>query len=481
MWGQVDNAPTHQERDVGRQHQRTMAPAVIGLLVAGGAGLFAYRTMGVPESSSVPQHGDFLVAEIPAPTPGLEALPEPALSNLGGTGFADAAGPSLLAKVSATSSAAPVTISSPEDRFLASKRIRSISRGSALLAESFNAVEITPPLPRVAKSTGIATQEFGVQRSVSAKKLVASSGSLANIAPSSHTDVAEIPPVLTSELKASEFSRPGELSPTEIEKTASTALPTGSPLAELPEPSSQSGPSANFAQVPQDGVLEISNGLTSEHKAFESSRLGESPISVGEEAADPLMRTDGPVAESSQSSFDLGSKDASSPAEQLGSAQIGKVLGSANLTPEESTRIDEMLDHITERARQPASLAPKAQGVSALTVVIEQQAGSPSFAASPPITSGAGKAAAAFQQHYAMISLNGQGFAAIPLRASSDQVSLHLGTFLSLFKSSMAAEQYARLSSAQAADQYIRLETMRAAGIDITYDAKRDVLNLASP
>jgi hypothetical protein len=84
-----------------------------------------------------------------------------------------------------------------------------------------------------------------------------------------------------------------------------------------------------------------------------------------------------------------------------------------------------------------------------------------------------------YTQHYTISRLNGFEIGAIPLRfTGDDQSSIHLRTFLSLFRSKMDPRLFDKLSAAQVADQYVSFTTLRDAGFSVNYDPKHDLLIL---
>ena len=84
-----------------------------------------------------------------------------------------------------------------------------------------------------------------------------------------------------------------------------------------------------------------------------------------------------------------------------------------------------------------------------------------------------------YTQLYMPTFLSGREVGSVPLRIGSNkQVSLHLGSFLSLFRGKMDAEQFNRLSGSASAQGYVTLETMKAAGFSLYYDLMRERLIL---
>jgi hypothetical protein len=84
-----------------------------------------------------------------------------------------------------------------------------------------------------------------------------------------------------------------------------------------------------------------------------------------------------------------------------------------------------------------------------------------------------------YTQHYTLSQLNGFEIGAVPLRfTGDDRSSIHLMTFLSLFRSKMDPRIYEKLSAARAAGQYVSFTTLRDAGFSVSYDPKHDLLIL---
>jgi hypothetical protein len=90
-----------------------------------------------------------------------------------------------------------------------------------------------------------------------------------------------------------------------------------------------------------------------------------------------------------------------------------------------------------------------------------------------------GESASDYTQHYTLSRLNGFEIGAVPLRfTGDDRSSIHLRTFLSLFRSIMNPQIFEKLSAAQVADQYVSFTTLRDAGFSVSYDPKRELLIL---
>lgn len=91
------------------------------------------------------------------------------------------------------------------------------------------------------------------------------------------------------------------------------------------------------------------------------------------------------------------------------------------------------------------------------------------------------KTAAEYSQFYLPTFLGGREVGSVPLRISQDkQVTVHLGSFLSLFRGSMDAQHFEHLRRSASAQEYVTLETMKAAGFNLYYDImnKRLILGI---
>lgn len=418
-WQSYERQGPRLEPDKPRHGKRSAA--IVGLLLASAAGVYAFRQFAGPVYGPEELHPEAPVVE--APEQGLDQLaPAPAMP------VPLAAAPPVVATRPLTPRAAkPV---SPAPREVASRTqsrpsfdaafpvdgSSSISSGS--LSARLEPLAAAPPArPAVVPNPAVAPQDPAAE-----------SGSKAVDAGAPLLLASEQEPLADAAFAAGEPQPESKIEGREIELAS---------VAPVPEPD------AAATDVSQGDDLLAASDI---------------PRAIDDDAAPTGVS--GALADARQ---------ATEPASVLAPSVEDKA----------SERPPVQLALRAERAlaRRPASVA--AQTVDHPQAVPARPAAQ---AMAPEPATGAAAPAAGYVQHFPMVVLNGTPLGAITLREfQGDRRQIHLGALLSLFKLKMDATEYERLISSVAADQFVNLEDLRGLGLDTRYDARRGRLIVGSP
>lgn len=161
--------------------------------------------------------------------------------------------------------------------------------------------------------------------------------------------------------------------------------------------------------------------------------------------------------------------------------ETATVIDDASINrPGEHTGVVAVTDSVDEETRimpAPGGASGKIALQVAPILVGSAVAPPPQAAAAAPNAN----ALTGYTQFYIPTFLNGREIGSIPLRIAPDKaVSVHLGSFLSLFHSSMDVQLFERLRLSANAQKYVSLASMKTAGFNLYYDIlnKRLILGI---